>query len=263
MFKLGLAQCKHPEVETEDSIVELVSNWAEKAKEVGVDILVFPEGLMGKYDKQTNSFPLAPQSIDGTFCKRIDTVAKENNIWLVYTFNEANDGNKPFNTAVITNNEGEQVGSYRKVHLFDTDFTKESDRISAGNKLFEPIDTPFGKLGLCICYDVRFPEVARAAAIAGCQLFITTAAWVEGNLKAMQWETMLRARAIENQMFVAGVSRCDDKCIGDSCIFGPCGMLKAQGDDDEALIMADIDTSKIEMIQSQMPLLTHRRPDVY
>lgn len=262
-FTIGLAQVKHPQIETVETIAAQVDSWAAKAAARGVDVLVFPEAMMGKFDEGTKKFPIEAQPLDGEFCKAIDAIAKKYSLWIVYTTNELNPAGHPFNTAVITNSEGAQVGSYRKVHLFDTDILKESDRIAAGDKLFEPVKTPFGKIGLSICYDIRFPEVARSAALAGCQLFINPAAWVDGNLKAEQWEAMLKARAIENQMFVAGLSRCDDDCIGDSCIYGPCGMLKAQGGRDEELVCAEIDTSKIEMVSSKMPLLAHRRPELY
>jgi predicted amidohydrolase len=110
---------------------------------------------------------------------------------------------------------------------------------------------------------LRFPEVARFAVTRGCQLLINPAAWVDGRLKAEQWRTLLSARAIENEIFVAGLSRVDKGYIGQSAMFGPDGVMLASGGVREELVTARIDLSTIDEVRAAMPVLAHRRPELY
>lgn len=259
-FTVGLAQCKHPE---DRNVPALVESFAQRAVEASVDLLVFPESLMTSYEKERGAFLDEAEPLGGKFTEAIDAIAKKYGLWMVYTVNEKNPGGNPFNTAVIVGPDGSRAASYRKVHLFDTDFTHESDRMSKGDQLFTPVDLPFAKIGLAICYDLRFPEVARNAALQGCQLMLYPAAWVSGDLKIHHWKTLLAARAIENEMFVAGVSRVDKGYIGTSCIFDPKGVELACGGDQEELVIAKIDTDAIEDVRYRMPVFKHRQPELY
>lgn len=261
MLTIGLAQTKHPE---DGDVVALVERFAAAAAERGVQLLVFPESLMSRYEQDAGAFVREAEPVDGPFASAVDRIAARYGIWIVYTLNELNpSGGKPFNTAIVVDEAGEKRGIYRKIHLFDTDFVQESSRMSAGDALFEPIDTPFGKLGLAICYDLRFPEQARAAALAGCDIMVYPAAWVAGNTKAEQWRTLLAARAIENEMFVAGVSRADDGYIGQSAVANPYGILIASGGPDEELVTCTIDVAMRKGVYERMPVFDHRRTDAY
>ncbi len=281
---LGLAQTCHP---VDGDVIALVRSYAQKAKEAGVDLLVFPESLMSAYEKEREAFINESQPMDGPFVADVLSVARETGLWIIFTMNErapqascdtstatnneatadsncATTGNAlPYNTVLIADNAGTLRGFYRKTHLFDTDFTQESSRMQAGDQLFVPIETPFGKLGLAICYDLRFPEVARAAALQGCDIMFYPAAWVDGKLKAQQWKTLLAARALENGIFVCGVSRADKGYIGQSCVVDPQGTIIAQAGPDEQLLTCTIDTSLIERVRAGMPSLEHRRPALY
>lgn len=258
---LGLAQTTHPE---DGDVLALVEACAAEAKERGVDLLVFPESLMSKYEKEIEAFCHEAEALDGPFSTAVDAIAARYGLWVVYTVNEKNPtADKPFNTAVIVDDTGSKRGFYRKVHLFDTDFTHESDRMSAGDTLFEPIDTPFGKIGLGICYDLRFPEQARTAALKGCDILIYPAAWVDGKTKAEQWHTLLAARAIENELFVVGVSRADAGYIGQSAVANPYGILVASGGPDEELITCTIDVDLRKDVYERMPVFQHRRTELY
>lgn len=263
-FVLGLAQCLHPEKCGVDAVLEMADGWCARAKEAGVDLLVFPESLMSRYEEDLDKFIAEAQLLDGFFCSAMDALAMQYGLWVVYTVNERNaEGGNPFNTAVLVGADGVKHGVYRKAHLFDTDFTRESDRMAPGGQLFSPVDTPFGIIGLSICYDLRFPEVARFAALNGCQLLLNPAAWVDGPSKAQQWRTLLSARAIENEMYVAGVSRADAGYIGQSAVFAPDGIMVASGGIREELVTAHIDFSNMEQVRNVMPVLGHRRPDLY
>ena len=282
-FRLGLAQCTHP---ANGDVIALARSWMQAATEAHVDLLVFPEAFMGSYDEAARRYRTDPEPLDGPFARAIDALAAEFGLWVVYTLNEQNPaGALPYNTAVITDATGSQRAAYRKVHLFDAQGYRESDRLSAGNELFAPLETPFGTVGLAICYDLRFPEVARAAALRGCQVMLYPSAWVSGQRKIAQWETLLAARAIENGLFVAGVSRADVGYVGSSRIFAPDGELLASGartpwadtpksalsatpaqapdEESETLIVANIDLARIDAVRTATPSLAHLRPDTY
>lgn len=264
-FTIALAQCRRPE---DGDVVASVRRWAQHAYEQHADMLVFPEALMTKYDGSIERFIQQAQPLDGPFAQAIDATAASFGLWIVYSMNEQAGGSDkstlPFNTAIITGPDGKKQAVYRKVHLFDAQGERESSRMAAGDTLMRPITTPFATIGLGICYDLRFPEVALNAALAGAQLMLYPAAWVSGPGKIAQWETLLRARAIENGMFVAGVSSADAGRIGHSCIFGPDGTPLAIGADEiEDLVTYKIDLSEIERARSRTPSLEHRRPECY
>ena len=268
-FKLGLAQCRHPE---DGDVLKLVDTWMARAKEADVDLLVFPESLMTPFDSSAEEFAAQAQPIDGPFCTGVDALAAKHALWTVYTANERNDaGGQPFNTAVFVDDAGNKRAVYCKVHLFDTDFIRESDKVGAGSELLQPVETPFGHIGVGICYDLRFPELARAAAVAGADVLVYPSAWVDGPRKVDQWRTLLAARAIENELFVAGLSRCDRAFgnavprdyAGHSCVFGPLGEEVASAGCGEELLVADIDLKAVAHARAAMPILDHRRPDVY
>lgn len=259
-YKIGLAQTCHPE---DGDVIALVERFLSNAQQAGVQLLVFPESLMSVYESEKQAFLNEAEPVGGPYTQAIDALAAKYGMWVVYTLNEYNPEGNPFNTALVVDSEGKRRGVYRKVHLFDTDFTQESDRMAPGDALFEPIETPFGKLGLAICYDLRFPELTRAAALKGCDIFVYPAAWVDGSLKAHQWRTLLTARAIENQVFVVGVSRADARYIGQSILVDPYGEVLAEGGIKEELIVGEIDTDTLTAIRKAMPVFAHRRVDVY
>ena len=260
-FTIALAQCRRP---GDGDVVAGVARWARWAKEAKADLLVFPEALMTAFNGSVEEFVAASQPLGGSFARAVDAIARREGLWIAYTMNECNPGGLPFNTAVIADADGNRRAIYRKVHLFDAQGFRESDRMAAGDELMRPVETPFSTLGLGICYDLRFPEVALAAALAGAQVMLYPAAWVAGPGKVGQWETLLRARAIENGIFVAGVSSVDPGRIGHSCVFAPDGTSLAIGvDGEEQLVTCNIDVREVDRVRSATPSLGHRRPDCY
>ena len=213
-FRIAIAQTCHPE---DGDVVALVERYTAEARAMKVEMVVFPESLMSRYEAELGDFLAQSQPLDGPFTKAVDAIAAKHGIWIVYTMNE----------------------------------------------LFEPIDTPFGKLGMAICYDLRFPEVSRAAALAGCDIMVYPAAWVDGPGKALQWQTLLSARAIENEMFVIGACRADDGYVGQSLAVGPDGVVHARGGEDEALLVARFDTADLDRVRTSIPVFDHRRPELY
>ncbi|HAM16287.1 MAG TPA: hydrolase, carbon-nitrogen family protein [Eggerthellaceae bacterium] len=260
-FILGLAQCAHPD---DGDVVAQIGRFAREARMRGVHLLVFPEAIMTRYEGSPERFAAQAQAPDGPFAKAVDDIAAREGIWIAYTMNEVNPrGGHPFNTAVICDAEGRQRARYRKVHLFDAQGYRESDYLSAGARMMSPVQAPFARIGLGICYDLRFPEVALAAALEGAQIMLYPASWVDGPAKVVQWEALLAARAVENGFFVAGVGSCNERRIGHSCVFAPDGTQLIVCDGEEQLATCAIDLHELERVRAATPSLAHRRPDCY
>ena len=193
----------------------------------------------------------------------LDQERRENQDCVQADFRCKSRKNRTYNTAVLLDDQGAVCSIYHKTHVYDAFGERESDRIIPGEKLPEVIDTPLGKIALAICYDLRFPELARHAALAGCQLLIYPAAWVRGDHKALHWQTLLTARAIENGIFTAGCSYVDEKYLGESCIVDPYGETMAAGGRQEELVIGEVDLRKVGDAQAKSLSLVNRRRDLY
>lgn len=296
-YTIALAQCSHPE---NGDVLSLAADFAQQAAAAGADLLIFPEAFQTGPNADQAAWLTAAEPLDGPFCCAMNKLAADHGLWMIYTLAEKNScegtaspkasyplhppvsanqhgdaelraeddpsalsAGRPFNTAVVVDPQGTIRGSYRKVHLFDSATTCESARMTAGDTLFTPIQLPYCKLGLGICYDLRFPELTRAAAIAGADLMVFPAAWVDGPQKVEQWQTLLTARALENEIFVAGVCAADAGCTGYSCVADPSGQIIAQADSEPQLLTATLDSADLAVVRKKLPVWDHRRTDLY
>src|SRR5882757_2456101 len=179
-------------------------------------------------------------------------------------------GEKPFNTSVLLGPDGEDLAVYRKIHMFDVDVGGVSYRESAHEQSGKEIVTaPIGDLiaGLTICYDLRFPELHRILAVRGAHLITVPAAFTTATGRD-HWEVLLRARAIENAVFVlapgqVGKAPPHFDCFGRSAIVDPWGVVLATAPDGECFIAADLDLAAQERIRKSLPALANRRPAAY
>lgn len=261
-FTVALAQCAYP---SDPDVLSQVDAWCEEASAQGADLVVFPEDLMSPRPLSPAELCQIAEPLDGAFARGVAACADRHGVWVAFTLYERNDeGGQPYNTAVLVDDAGTIVASYRKTHLYDAHGVHESERTGRGEELFVPVDTPFGKMGLAICYDLRFPEVARAAALAGADILLLPAAWHDGPEKAAHWETLLRARAIENELFVLAAGRAGERYVGRSMVVDPLGRVRAQAPSkDETLVICSVDTAEVAKAREAMPLLAHRRPELY
>lgn len=176
-----------------------------------------------------------------------------------------------YNTSYVLNPKGEIIAKHRKTHLFDVNIENgikfmESDYLSQGDNI-TIFDTPFGRAGLCICYDIRFPEMIRSLALMGAQIIFVPAAFNMTTGPA-HWETLFRARALDNQLYMAGISPARDKngvytAYGHSIITNPWGEKLSEANDGQDIIYGDIDMDYEKKIRQELPLLKHRRPKIY
>ena len=261
--RIGLAQVGYP---TDSDVLTQVSDIARAAKESGVELLVFPEALTVSDNASAADVQASSEPLNGRFVQGLCEIAVSSSLWVVATLFEENPEGRPFNTAVVVNSAGDVRGAYRKCHLYDAHGTLESERMGTGSQLFAAIDTPFGKLGLGICYDLRFPEVVRTAALAGCELFVLPAAWHAGPHKEDHWQTLLKARAIENELFVAAACRAGERYVECSMVVDPLGVtvdadtVAVPGGE---LLCCDVRLSDVADARDAMPIFEHRRPELY
>lgn len=179
--------------------------------------------------------------------------------------------NRVYNTAYVFDRSGRQIGKHRKVHLFDINVTggqcfKESDTLSPGNSI-GCFDTEFGKIGLCICYDFRFPETARLMAQDGAKVILVPAAFNMTTGPA-HWELMFRQRAVESQCYVIGTAPARDTessyvSWGHSIVVDPWGTVIAGMDEKEGILITELDLDYLDKVRRELPLLEHRRTDLY
>ena len=198
-------------------------------------------------------------------------LARETGLWLVAGSMPEADGERIYNTSFVFDPAGRQAAFHRKMHLFDIDVKggqrfMESETFTAGDSV-TVFDTPFGKLGLCICFDLRFPELARCMALAGARAIVTPAAFNMTTGPA-HWELLFRQRAVDNQLFTLGVAPARDEqgpyvSYGNTILCSPWGEVLARAGSAPALLLADVDLDQNESIRAQLPLLSARRTDVY
>lgn len=245
---------------------------SELIKKVSIqkpDMVILPEMFSCPYDN--SQFPIFAEEEGGYSFRYLSNLAKENNIYLVAGSTPEKCNNKIYNTSYVFNRNGEKIATHRKVHLFDIDIKnkqtfKESDTLTGGNKV-TVFDTEFCKIGLCICYDFRFPELARIMVDKGAKIIIVPAAFNMTTGPA-HWDLIFRSRAIDNQVYTIGCSTARDYSssyisYGHSLIVSPFGEILSQLDDEEGFITYTIDLDYVEKIRNELPLLKHRRKDLY
>ena len=239
-----------------------------QAADQGADLAVFPEATQIRFGCDLRA---AAEPLDGPFCSGLASAAKETAVALVAgVFEPAPDG-RVYNTAVAYDGAGELVASYRKLHLFDAFGHRESDQVAPGS--VPVICTLAGvRTGLEICYDVRFGELSRALAVAGAELLVLPAAWAAGLFKEEHWVTLVRARAIENTVWVAAVGQVPDPGepptraatgIGRSMLVDPLGVVRADLGPGPGMAVAEVDEDLIGTVRATVPSLANRREDVF
>ena len=267
MFKIGLCQMKG-DFEKARSM-EKAEHFIKTAASEGAEVISLPEMWNCPYSNDYFSDYAEPE--DGKTVDFLSGLARSLGVYIVGGSIPEADGGKIYNTSFSFNREGNLIGKHRKVHLFDIDVKggirfMESDTLTAGSSM-TVIDTEFCKIGVAICYDVRFPEWFRKMALAGAKLIILPAAFNMTTGPA-HWDLTMRARALDNQVYFAANSPARDEkgpyqAYGGSCIADPWGKFIAHCDEKETIVYGDIDLDFEDSIRQQLPLLRHRREELY
>ena len=270
MNKIKIALIQMHVEEDKCKNLENAGEFVKKVAEEGCDIAVLPEMFTTPY--KTENFPIYAELEGDKSFKLLSDMARKNNIYLVGgSIPEKDDKNLVYNTSYVFDRKGNKIGKHRKVHLFDIDVEngqsfKESDTLTAGDKV-TVFDTEFGKIGLCICFDFRFPEIARLMAQNGAKAIIVPAAFNMTTGPA-HWDLMFRSRAVDNQVYAIGCapSRDVDGCYisyGNSIVVSPWGDILYKMDEKEGYKIIEIDLDYVDKIRKELPLMSARRLDLY
>jgi predicted amidohydrolase len=249
--------------------LELSVDFIREAAKKKSSMICFPEFQMAysPVSVSANQLSEKAESVNGgNFIGTLRKAAKVNKISIISTIYEKNDSgfdNRVYDTAVLIDNNGEISSVYRKLHLYDALGFKESDKMMAGNMIEKPAKTSVGNLGLMICYDIRFPEMSRILTVKGANVLVSPSAWVHGVMKEEHWQTLLKARAIENGLYIIAPDQVGNIFSGRSMAVDPFGIVLLDMGNREGMEVVEIDKSRVQKVREVLPLLKNRRIDVY
>jgi predicted amidohydrolase len=249
--------------------LEVAESLVRAAAAEGAALVALPEkwNLLGLGEQLV----AGAEPLDGPTLEAARSWARELGIHLLAgSIPERAEGEKAFNTSVLIGPDGEDVAVYRKIHMFDVDVGgvsyRESEHEEPGSEI---VTAPVGELtaGLTVCYDLRFPELFRILAVRGARLITLPSAFTLLTGRD-HWEVLVRARAIENQVFMVAPNQVGEappqySSYGRSAIVDPWGVVLAMAPDEECFVIAELDLSAQERIRGALPSLANRRPDAY
>jgi predicted amidohydrolase len=240
-----------------------------KAAGKGAQVIALPEIFNCPYSNKY--FRKFAEDENGATVRFLSSLAAELGIYLVGGSIPEIDNGNIYNTSFSFDREGKMIGKHRKLHMFDIDIKggirfMESETLTPGDSV-TVLDTEYCKIGVAICYDVRFPELFRKMTLDGVKLVILPGAFNMTTGPA-HWDLTMRARALDNQIYFAAVSPARDpespyQAYGSSCVVSPWGEFCGRTDSRESIVYAEIDLDYVEDIRNQLPLLKHRRPALY
>lgn len=270
MEKIKIAAIQMPTVEDKMENVRTVKTYLEKIKDENPDFVILPEMFCCPY--QTENFPIYAEKEGGPVWQQLSGYAKQYGIYLIGgSMPEKDAEGNVYNTSYIFDREGKQIGKHRKVHLFDIDVKggqtfKESDTLTAGDS-DTVFDTEFGKIGVMLCFDIRFPELSRMMVNDGAKVIFVPAAFNMTTGPA-HWELSFRTRALDNQIYMVGCAPARDVSAGyiswgHSIVTDPWGRVTGMLDENEGILLAELDMDYEEQVREELPLLKSRRKDMY
>lgn len=265
-FKLGVCQLHISDEKAAN--LERARELILRAAASGCQVAVLPEMFNCPYDHEF-FIKFAETAPDGQTLQMLARTAGEAGITIIGGSIPEKSGENLYNTSFVFGPDGTLLGRQRKVHLFEVEHEalvfRESDTLRAGAEL-NVINTPVAAFGIAICFDIRFPELFRTLVLQGAQVVVIPAAF---NLITgpVHWELLLRARAVDNQVYTVGASAARDPnaryvCYGHSMVVDPWSTVIGRLDEQPGLLVADIDYDVLEKVRAELPLLTSRRTDL-
>ncbi len=264
MSKVAIVQFKAST--NKNNNLKKILSYINKASKKGAELCAFPEFMMFYTPSSQSSSKLSSlaETINGNFVTTIAQAAKKSSIQVVGTFYEkSRKKNRVYDTSFIINKFGKVVSTYRKIHLYDAMGFKESNKMTPGSKIVKPTKTSVGKIGMLICYDLRFPEMSRTLASAGSEILVVPSAWVKGEMKEDHWVTINKTRAIENGCYVVAPDQVVNIYCGRSLVVDPLGKILLDMKKRQGFGVVNISLNQVKKIRKILPLLKNRRTDVY
>jgi deaminated glutathione amidase len=264
MSRLAIAQIKSSTEKKKN--LAMARAFIDEANSNGAQLIAFPEFLMAFSPGDQSAAGLADlaESIDGPFVNALRTAAGASRTAVLATiFETCAVPNRVFDTALWIDGEGNIAAVYRKLHLYDAFGFKESDKFHPGTDIAGPVPWANARGGVMICYDLRFPEMARMLALGGADVLFAPSGWVQGDMKLDHWQTMIKARALENGCFVVAPDQTGNIYIGHSLVVDPFGRIITDMGDKEGLEIIDLDLGIVAEAREKLPLLKNRRSEIY
>ncbi|WP_099190695.1 carbon-nitrogen hydrolase family protein [Tepidibacter mesophilus] len=268
--KFKIALCQTMVKDDKNYNLNKALEFIEEAAINGANIISLGEMFMCPY--RNNAFKeYAEEEESSNTLKSISHIAKKHNVYVVAGSIPEKEEDRYYNTSYVIGKDGNIITKHRKIHLFDIDikggvYMKESDTFSSGEDI-TIFDTEYCKVGIAICYDMRFPEIFRIMVQNDVKLVIVPAAFNNVTGPA-HWDIIIRNRAVDNQVYFAAVSPArnyDETYLayGHSSICNPFGEIIGQLNENEDILYSDIDLEFLDKVREQLPLLKHRRLDIY
>lgn len=239
------------------------------AAQKGAELVILPEMFCCPYS--TAYFAEYGEPACGTIWQELSALALENQVCLVGGSFPECEGEKLYNTCFVFGPDGHQLARHRKMHLFDVEFDggqhfRESDTFTPGDDVTTFVYKGM-TFGLCICFDMRFPELSRLMALQGAQAVIVPAAF-NMTTGPLHWETMFRQRATDDQCYTVGVAPARDEqgvyvSYANSLVCDPMGRVLTRAGAEPCILYADLDPEEVSSARRQLPLLSARRTDLY
>ena len=221
------------------------------------DLVVLPEAFARDFGEAGSDVSPFAESLPGPFADAVENAAVEQRTTVVAgMFESSADPARPSNTLVV---RGAASAAYRKIHLYDSFGYRESDALTPGPLEPVTVDLDAFRLGLMTCYDLRFPELGRLLVDRGAEVLVVPAAWVAGQRKVDHWRTLVRARAIENTVFVVAAGQPGPRYSGHSMVVDPLGDVLAEAGEDATVLRATLDGEVLDAARRTNPSLTNRR----
>ena len=274
MNTIKIALCQMKVIDNKEENLKKAISMIKTASKMDADLIILPEMFNCPYENE-KFIEYSEEAENSYTLNLISKIASEEKKYIlagsIPEKETTSTSEKIYNTSFMFNPKGKIIAKHRKMHLFDIDvkgkiYFKESDTLNAGNQI-TIAETSFGKIGIGICYDIRFPELARLMTLEGADILCYPGAF---NLTTgpAHWEMLFKARACDNQVFTIGVAPALDKnanynSYGHSLIVNPWGEIISSASFEEELIIAEIDLNEIKKVREELPLLKNRRKDIY
>lgn len=256
-IKIAIGQMKVEQGDTSANLKKIVGMITEAADN-GADIICLPELAYNGYHVESAALQELAEAVDGPFVQTLCKLAKEKGIYIIAGYAESVEiPGRMYNSAVFIDDKGGVIGNMRKVNAWG----QEKLKFREGNE-FPVYDTPIGKIGIMICYDIEFPEPARIMALKGAELVFIPAVW---SIPAQRrWDVDLAGNALFNIFFTAGANPVGDGACGKSQIVGPDGEVRALASpENEEILYCDIDLNEVVSVRSWLPYLNDFKEDTF
>ncbi|AIR63804.1 carbon-nitrogen hydrolase family protein [Cedecea neteri] len=238
----------------------------QEASQNGAKLLVLPETFMAFISPSSATcYADIAEPLEGPFVTGLCAAARAADIYLIVGMFERNpeDNIRAWNTTLLIDNHGKLLHAYRKTHLYDAFSYQESRNIIPGDNPLKVVETEMGRIGLMVCYELRFPEIARELALQGADLLIVPTAWVHGPLKEQHFQALVSARALENTLPVVACDQTGNIYSGRSLVCDAMGVARNSMGIEQGLIYSEIDYEHTRKTREALPCLGHRRAELY